>query len=495
VSIERRAISALKWATTAKLVVQIVSWAGTLVVVRLLAPEDYGLMAKVGVVCGVATTLAEFGLEAAIVRAAEIARDDLRKVYGVSLLLGAGMTIALSAAAPLFALLFQDSRLTAPIACASLQILVGAVAMVPSAIWTRDLSFRNLAKVEMATGVTSISMTLLLAALGFGVWALVLGTLFGAISRMTMLLMFGERVWPPLFSASGIAEHLKFGLTVVAGRVSYFVLVQSDVLIGSAFLSTAEIGFYSVALQLATLPMAKVMGTVNQIALPAVARQQDDLARVRSGTLKAISILSLIAFPALWGISAVAPELVRVLFGERWLQAIPGLTILPLVVPIRMIFSMLFTTSLALGNRALDLRNTIANFILLPVGFFIGARWGLVGLCLAWLVAVPIAYLFSVPAVMRFIGVNARALLEEVGPPALAAAVMYAAVVFVRPTLVGQSAITTLVTLSLLGAVVYFALMMLISRRHLIRALSFAQTVLSRNTAGSQDVASQDGNA
>src|SRR5882672_4025663 len=122
-SIERKAISALKWATAAKLVVQIASWAGTLVVVRLLTPEDYGLMAKVAVVCAIAGAIAELGLEAAIVRSIDIARDDLRKIYGVSLLLAASMTAGIVAAAPLLSVLFQDPRLTWPIAAASLQII------------------------------------------------------------------------------------------------------------------------------------------------------------------------------------------------------------------------------------------------------------------------------------------------------------------------------------------------------------------------------------
>jgi O-antigen/teichoic acid export membrane protein len=436
-------------------------------------------MAKVAVVCAIAGAIAEFGLEAAIVRSVDIARDDLRKIYGVSLLVGASMTTALVVMAPVLSLLFQEPRLTWPIAGASLQIIVGAVAIVPSALWTRDLSFRRLSKIEMASGVTSIAATLLLALLGAGVWALVLGTLFGAIARSAVLLTLGERV-RPLFSLRGIGEHLKFGLTLVGNRVSYFIVVQSDVLIGSAFLSTTEIGRYAVALQLATLPMTKVMGTINQITLPVVARQQGDPTRVRQAVLKAIGFISLIAFPLLWGISAVAPEFVRVLLGPKWLQAVPALAILPLVVPIRMVCSVMFTTSLALGNRQLDLRNTIVNFVLLPSGFFIGAHWGLLGLCSAWLVSVPLAYAFSVPSVLRAIGIRALDLIAECGPPAGAAAVMYGAVAVLRSALDGQPAIAALVTLIVAGVFVYFAVMALISRRHLVSARSFARAFLAR---------------
>ncbi len=479
-SIERKAISALKWATAAKLVVQIASWAGTLVVVRLLTPEDYGLMAKVAVVCAIAGAVAEFGLEAAIVRWAEIARDDLRKIYGASLLFGAIITATIVIAAPLLSRLFHEPRLAWPIAIASLQIIISAIAVVPSALATRDLSFRRLSTIEMVAGVASIAATLLLALLGAGVWALVLGTLLGAIARSTALLIFGERV-RPTFSLRGIGEQLKFGLTLVGNRVSYFVVIQSDVLIGSAYLSTTEIGHYSVALQLATLPMTKVMGTINQITLPAVARQQEDRPRVRQAVLRAIGLISLIAFPTLWGISAVAPELVRVLFGSKWLPSVPALIILPLIVPLRMTLSVMFTASLALGNRQLDLRNTIANFVLIPAGFYVGAHWGLVGLCSAWLVSVPLAYSVSVPAVLRFIGIRALDLIAECGAPAVAAGVMYATVTVVRFALAIEPPIVALLILSTTGACVYVLVMAIISRRHLVRAASFVRSLLARD--------------
>jgi hypothetical protein len=149
-------------------------------------------------------------------------------------------------------------------------------------------------------------------------------------------------------------------------------------------------------------------------------------------------------------------------------------------VPVRMVCSVMFTTSLALGNRQLDLRNTIVNFVLVPSGFFVGAHWGLVGLCSAWLISVPLAYAFSVPAVLRFIGIRAIDLAAECGPPAVAAIVMYASVVGLRSVLADQSPITLLGVLSTSGGLVYFATTALISRRHLLTARSFGRSLFAR---------------
>jgi O-antigen/teichoic acid export membrane protein len=434
-SLERKAISALKWATASKVIVQLMSWAGTLIVVRLLVPADYGLMAKVSVVCTIAATIAELGLGTSVARSASLSTNELQGLSLLTLLFGLAMTLLLAACSPLFAWALREPRVTWPIAVASLQILIGAFAVVPRALATRELAFKFLAHVELVAGLCSIAVTLVMAWLGAGVWALVGGALLGALVRAIGSQLYADWHWPGMperGSLRGIDEHIRFGLTLVGNRVTYYVVVQSDVLLGSLFLSTTDIGFYSVALQLATLPMSKVMGIINEITLPTVAQQQHERARVKAATLKAIGLVALTAMPVLLGISAVAPELVHLLFDRKWDGAIVPLIILPLIVPLRMICSILFTTSLALGNRQLDLRNTVANFALIPTGFFIGAHWGLMGLSLSWLVAVPLTYAVSVPAVLRALDITWQEFARQVRAPLCAAAVMYAAVYVFR---------------------------------------------------------------
>jgi O-antigen/teichoic acid export membrane protein len=179
----------------------------------------------------------------------------------------------------------------------------------------------------------------------------------------------------------------------------------------------------------------------------------------------------------------VAPELVRVLFGTRWIEVVPAVTILPIVVPIRMVCSVLFTTSLAMGNRNLDLRNTLLNFVLLPSGFFVGAHFGVVGLCLAWLIAAPLVYAFSIPAVLRLLGMRARDLVAACGAPALASGVMFGAVLALRPALAGQAPALQLLALSAAGACAYFAVMALVARHHLVVARGFIRSLVAARAA------------
>jgi hypothetical protein len=104
-------------------------------------------------------------------------------------------------------------------------------------------------------------------------------------------------------------------------------------------------------------------------------------------------------------------------------------------------------------------------------------------LCLAWLVTVPLAYAFSIPAVLRLLGMRARDLIEACGAPALAGAVMFAAVLALRPAFDGRPAILQLLALSAAGACAYFAVMALVSRRHLVVAHSFIRSLVATRSA------------
>jgi PST family polysaccharide transporter len=170
--------------------------------------------------------------------------------------------------------------------------------------------------------------------------------------------------------------------------------------------------------------------------------------------------------------------LVRLLFGQKWLAIVPALIILPLIVPVRMVCNILYTTSLALGNRALELRNTIINFVLLPTGFYVGAHWGLIGLCAAWLVTIPLAYSFTVVSVVRFIGVRISGVLAECAAPAAAAVIMYAAIAALRLVTSDWPNAVALVSLIVAGGLVYFGALALVSRRHLVSAFNFSRTML-----------------
>ncbi len=144
-SVEHRALVALKWASFAKLTGQVLSWASTLVVMRLLEPDAYGLMALVSVVISVLGNIAELGIGAAVVQARHVSRDDLARISGLIVVVNGVLFVALLLAAPLFALAYGEPSLTALVQVAAVQLPITAIATIQQALAQRELDFKWLA--------------------------------------------------------------------------------------------------------------------------------------------------------------------------------------------------------------------------------------------------------------------------------------------------------------------------------------------------------------
>ena len=461
--VERQAIAGLKWMTIAKLAGQGVSWAVTLIVLRLLSPADYGLMAISAVIISIMTGVAEFGLGASLVQARTLDRRELAQLAGAFATLNVGCGVVVIAAAPIVAELLGDPRLADVIRVSSLQFVLNAIDAVPQSLTQRGMKFSVLAKIELVVTLLSSVATLALAYIGAGVWALVFGNLAGGILRTALFLAQGTGVWPS-FAFRGIGRHVRFGGAVTAARMFWQVAHQADVLVAGRFLTEGAVGLYSVSLHLATLPMQRAMGIVNQVAFPTMARLQDEASRLHERLLQAIRLLGFAAIPALWGISAVAPEFVDVVLGEKWHAAILPLQVLSLVAPLRMLAAFLATALAAVGRADLELRNTIVSSIILPIAFLIGVRWQLDGLALSWLIAMPVVLTINFPRTSLALGLTAAQIVSALRAPLVAGAAMYGVVLGARFLLATQDEFLRLPVLIAVGAAAYLAAVSLLDR-------------------------------
>ena len=462
-SIERQTAVALKWTGIAKLGGQVVTWAITLVVLRLLAPADYGLMALVAVVISVFMNISEMGLGSSVVQAQKLGGDELAKVSALVIALNVGACLLLLAAAPLVALAFHEERLTTLVRVASLQFLLSALSTLPQSLAYREMRFKWLALVDLASVVCAGFTTLTLAWNGAGVWALVIGSLVQAGVRTALLLRDG--FVRPRFARGGMRRHVEFGGTVTLSRLIWQIVYQCDVLIAGRYLPHASIGLYSVSLHLATLPMQKIMGVVNQVALPAVSRLQTELPRLRTRLLEASRLLTFASVGLLWGLSSVAPEFVRIVMGDQWHDAIYPLRVICLVVPLRMLNAIFSTSTIGLGRAGVDLRNSVVNIVVLPLAFFIGVHWGVNGLATSWAVAVPLLFAIVFPRVSQAIGITLREIADSVWAPVVSGLVMWAAVLGARALTPQLHDAARLLLLVATGGIVYLVVALTIDRR------------------------------
>ena len=464
---------------------QIFTWGVTLVVVRLLAPEDYGLLSMAMVFVGFLSMVAEFGLGPAVVQKSHVSEAELRKVFGLVIMIHGSLCAGLALAAPLIADFFAEPRLKLLIRVLALLFPISGFQVLPNALLQRRMEFRRRSLNDFVATILGSITTLAGALLSWGVWSLVAGSFVTQTWKSVGLNRIMPYLrWPDL-RLVGVRQLLVFGGHLSATNILWFLFSQSDVVIGGKWLGKELLGFYTVAAHLASLPNQRISGIINQVAFPAFARMQDDVPRVGASLLKGVRILSFVSFPVLWGLASVAPEFVSVILGNKWQPATATLTILALIMPVRMISNFVPTAIQGVGRSDIVLKTVVFATVVAPVSFLVGVQWGLVGLSLAWLVWGPLVFLFSMIRSLPIVGLHTGILLRAMLRPASAGIIMLALVSSARFLLNSRiSGPWTLAVLVVVGALTYIGSSLLLNREGVREVWSLASRLLIRGPVG-----------
>lgn len=478
-------MSGFRWSASARLVSQVISWAITLVVIRLLTPADYGLLAMATVFVSFLAMFSELGLGAAVVQKPAVDNHLLRRVLGVVLVIHFSLAALLALAAPLIAIFYTEPRVIPVVRVLSLQFILAAFAVIPDAQLQRRMEFRNRSLLDLSGAIVASFTTLTMAFSGAGVWALVAGSLVGQVWKTAGLNWLSPFVHWPDFSVKGMRALLRFGGHVTGASALWMFFSQVDILICAKLLGNEILGFYSVAMHLASLPNQKISGLVNQVAFPAFSSMQHDIRKVGANVLLGTRILSFFAFPVLWGMSSIAPEIVDVTLGAKWIPSAVPIQVLALLVPLRMVANFVQVAIQGIGRSDIVLRNAIWATLIAPPAFFIGAYWGgLLGLSLAWLVVSPLVGLQGMLRGLPVLRLRLLELAASMMPSAGAALVMYAAVATTRQFLGnGHPEVLRLSVLIGVGALVYCAVSFGLNRKGTREVLDLLRSIATAKRA------------
>ncbi|TQE98981.1 MAG: lipopolysaccharide biosynthesis protein [Spiribacter salinus] len=464
-------LASVGWVAGSRMAGQAFTWVVTLVVIRLLDPADYGLMALATMLISFMLLLSELGLGPAMIQAREIRCDQLPDIFGTTLLFNAFLTALTWATAPLVASFFDEPALVDVLRVLALQFLLLAFTLMPEALLQRGMEFRSWSLGSLGARVTGSLATLVLAWYGFGVWSLVWGNLLTFVTRAAVVNWLVPCLFLPRLRPKRIIDMLRFGGHVTATRVLSFAYQHADYLIVGKLLGKDALGFYSVSYQLAAMPMQRLASIVNRVALPAFARVQTEPSLAGRHYLKAVRLVSLFGVPVMWGISSVTPEAVPLILGARWETAQVPLQIICLVIPLRMTSNLLAPALQGLGRSDVGLYNMLRVFCTMVIAFLVGAQWGIVGVAMAWALAWPSVYLFNLGRSLPRMQLRRRDLARNLARPWLAGLILYGAVAGVR-TVLPESIAPSIVlpTLILAGALGYMTASLAFNRAGIAEA-------------------------
>jgi O-antigen/teichoic acid export membrane protein len=455
---------AVMWRSGSQIVAQLVTWASTFLVIRLLDPSDYGLFAMTQVVLVLLNLMNGWGFAGALVQREDIDREQIRQVFGLLILLNTALAAIQFAAAPIAAAYYRQPEVASMLQVQALLYLSTPFIALPSALLQRKIEFRRQAWVNLVSAVAGAVTALACAYGGWGVWTLVAAPLILFWTRaIGMTIAARSLVWPS-FRFKGAGPLVRYGGAMVAVQFFWFFQSQADVFMGARLLSAHELGVYTTALFLTQILAAKFVPPLNDVAFAAYSRMQDQRAAMGDAFLKSVRLIMLIALPFYFGLAATAEPLVLTALGPKWAEAVPIVPILALAMSFMTLQILFAPATNALGRPGIALRAGAIGAIILPASFLIGLSWGIVGLSWAWLGGMALLCGATASLSLPAIGVTRAALCASLAPGVFASAAMAVLVAGIDAFLPPLGAPARLLLLVLFGAGVYVASLFALAR-------------------------------
>jgi O-antigen/teichoic acid export membrane protein len=391
-TLRHKTYSAIRWTTAAAAMRALLQLAQVAILARLLRPEDYGLVAMVGVVLGFAALFADLGVSSAYVQRQGVTPMQRSSLFWLNVLVSACLTVLVIAAAPLFAWFFRDARLVPLMVASASTLVLNALGQQVRMSAEKELDFRPVVLLEICAALVGFASAVAAALAGWGACALVLSGIVSAAVGTALAWMFVARGWRPAWRLrwADVGPMLGFGGAVVAGGIINQINRTVDVFLGGRWLTATQLGLYSVPRNLTLQLQSIVNPVITRVGFPLIAQVQADVVRVRSIYLKTMNMTASTNAPLYLGIAFFAPEIITVFLGAGWDRSAGLLRILALWGGLRSTGNPVGSLTQGTGRPDLELKWNLVLLAVLPPVLWLGSQngpegmaWALLGLQVA----------------------------------------------------------------------------------------------------------------
>lgn len=375
-----------------KICLQIV---GVVVLSRLLAPGDFGVLAMVLAIVTVGQSLRDFGLSNAAIQAKDITPDQQSNLFwlntGLGFLLAAGLWLG----APIIAG-FYDEPIVVDISRAlAIVFLLNGIMTQSRAQLARELKFGKLMVADLVPAALGLGAAVSVAAAGFGLWALVLQQVLVAAVEMLLSVLFARWLPGPPRRVPGMGSFLRYGAFLTLSQLVAMVSRNADVVVLGYRAGATPTGYYSRAFELVINPLNQINAPSSKVAVPVLSRLQDDAARFDKFLLTGQKVMLLALVPLLTLLAVIATPTVEIVLGEAWEPAGAIMSVLALAGIFRVASYASYWIALSRGATDVSLWVNLTSAPLLLLCVLFGANWGAIGVAYGFLLGTALTWLVS----------------------------------------------------------------------------------------------------
>lgn len=423
-SLRSQTARGVAWMMLLKLAIRSMSFVSTLILVRLLAPEDFGIVGMAMVFIAVMDTFSWLSFDVVLIQNQNAGRAEYDTAWTFNVLFKTISALVLLLLAVPAARYYNEPEVAMLIVVLAGAQFISGFENIGIVNFRKRMQFDREFRFMLLSKVAGFLVTVPLAFALRNYWALIAGQVIMKIAAVT--LSFTMDSYRPRFSLAARHALFNFSKWLMLGNICGAVRLHATELLIGRYSGAKALGFFSVSLELSNTPTTELIAPINRAVFPAYAKISGDMDALRSGYLKVIAVIALIAIPAGLGIAATAPLIVPVALGEQWLPAIPLFIVLAFNGVLNALQTNIGSVFLAIGRpRVLALLQAASLVIVLVTVWFAIIHYGIHGAALAFLGSTLFLTPITFGIFFRTIGLHPAEFLRVLWRAVLGAGIMY----------------------------------------------------------------------
>lgn len=385
----------MQWTGISSGIVSVLQLVNTVILAFFLTPAEFGTMGAMLLIIWFTQYVSDGGMSPAIVHQQTNPPGIMNTLYAINIALAVVLYTLVQVLGVQIAQVYNEPSIVNYLPYAMISMLIASCGNQFRVVLMKELRFDLIARQEVVTAITNSIVTITLAYLGYGVWAMVIGHISGVLTGNVLLITTAIRFWVPGldFSLDGIRPYINFGMYQLGERITLFLNTRLDQLIIGSVLGTAALGIYTVAHNLVISPTTRVNQVISMVMFPVFAKVKDEESVLRKGYLKLVKLVTLINTPVMLGLALTAPLIVPLFFNAEWVDSIYIIQILAIYALIRSTGSPAGSLQMAKGRADLGFKwNAVLVVLSAPVIYIASTAGGLE--TVAWTLSIMHALLF-----------------------------------------------------------------------------------------------------
>lgn len=456
--LKEKVTSGMAWSTAEKIGSMLLQMAVSIVVARLLMPEDFGVMAILTVFTALALIVVDSGFSQMLIRKESPTDDDYKSVFLLNLAVSWVLYAILVLSAPFAARFFRMEVITEIAPVLFLLLPVNALCVIQNTILTRGFDFARLSKINITAALSGDALAIVMALSGAGIWSLV-GQRLGTIAVRGAMLWHGSR-WNARkgsFSMASIRAMAPFSLRIMLTDIISTAYANVAQLFIGKMHSADVLGYFNQAQKLKELPVSSAVQSIQSVTYPALSNLRNNDARFAEGYRRVVMVAAFVMFPVMTGMIAISGDMFAVLLGEKWMPTVPYFKVLSLCGIFYPIGAVAYNVLKVKSDGSIIVRLEVAKKAVMTVILAVTIPWSVMAVAWGLVLMTAVDAAMNLAFSVRFADITIARLLRTLLPTILLTAAMYACVMLLSEYTAGWNAAVRLIAEIAAGVAVYVA--------------------------------------